>query len=289
MKILVTGGAGFIGSHLVDRLVSDHDVVVLDNLSSGRREHVNKKARLVEGDIRDPTTVATAMQDCRSVFHLAAITDARSSDEDTVYQVDYLGSENVFKMAAAKKCKIIFTSSAAVYGETFPCSEDAKCAPISQYGKSKLKAEALLQRLDGDAFIVRIFNCYGSRSRSVVNKFCERIPDYKDITVYGPGLQTRDFVHVNDVVNALLLGLNRSGVYNLGTGMETSVLHLIDLIHNVTKAKPSAKFTQPVKGEIRRSKADISKIKTIGWEPRITLEDGIRSLLADMDWKPTHI
>lgn len=289
MRVLVTGGAGFIGSHLVDRLVSDHDVVVLDNLSSGRRENVNKKAKLIVGDIRDPTTVATAMQDCSAVFHLAAVTDARSSDDDTIYKVNYLGSENVFKMAAAKKCKIIFTSSAAVYGETFPCSEDAKCAPISQYGKSKLKAEALLQRLDDDAFIVRVFNCYGSRSKSVVNKFCERIPDYKDITVFGSGLQTRDFVHVNDVVNALLLGLNKSGVYNLGTGSETSVLHLIDLIHNVTKAKPSTKFTQPVKGDIRRSNADISKIKSIGWEPRITLEDGVRALLADSGWKPTEI
>lgn len=288
MRILVTGGAGFIGSHLLDRLVNEgNEVVVLDNLSTGKREWVNRKARFIAGDIRDPTTVATAMQGCNVVFHLAALTDSRSAD-DAIYQVNYLGSENVFKLAAAKECKIIFTSSAAVYGEKFPCSESAKCAPISQYGKSKVKAEAMLQKLD-NAFIARLFNCYGSRSKSVVNKFCEKIPDYKDITVYGSGIQTRDFVHVNDVVNALLLGLENSGIYNLGTGIETSVLHLIDLIHEITKSKPNTKFTPPVEGDIRRSRAEIGKIRSIGWEPKISLEDGVRSLLADGGWQPLHI
>ncbi len=290
MKVLVTGGAGFIGSHLVDRLVDEgHDVAVLDNLSSGKREWVNGKAKLVIGDICDPTTVATAMQGCSAVFHLAAMTDARSSDDDTIYRVNYLGSENVFTIAKSKRCKVIFTSSAAVYGEASPCAESARCEPIAQYGKSKLKAESLLQRLDADAFIARLFNCYGPRSKSVVNKFCEKIPEYKDITVYGSGIQTRDFVHVNDVVGALLLGIEKSGVYNVGTGVETSLIHLIDKIHSITKSKPSAKFAQPVEGDIKRSKAEIGKIKAAGWSPKISLEDGIRSLLADMGWKPTQI
>lgn len=288
MKILVTGGAGFIGSHLVDRLISEgHDVAVLDNLSSGKREWVNKKARFIAGDIRDPTTVATAMQDCSAVFHLAAVTDARSSDEDTIYQVNYLGAEHVFTLAAAKNCKIIFTSSAAVYGDTLPCKEDGKCTPISQYGKSKLKAEALAAR--GNAFTARLFNCYGPKSKSVVSTFCEKIPDYKDVTVFGSGLQTRDFVHVNDVVNALFLGIEKSGVYNVGTGTETSVLHLIDLIHKITNSKPNKKFTPPVEGDIKRSRAEIVKIKKLGWEPKISLEDGVRALLADMGWKPSQI
>lgn len=290
MRILVTGGAGFIGSHLVDRLINEgSEVIVLDNLSSGKREWVNKNARLIVGDIRDPTTVATAVQDCSAVFHLAAITDARSSDDDAIYQTNYLGSENIFKLTKSKNCKIIFTSSAAVYGEAFPCSEGAKCAPISQYGKSKLKAEALLQKIESNAFIARLFNCYGSRSKSVVNKFCEKIPDYKEITVHGSGLQTRDFVHVNDVINALLLGMEKSGLYNVGTGVETSVLHLMDLIKNITKSKPSTKFTPPIEGDIRRSRAEIEKIKKLGWEPHITLEDGVRTLLADTGWKPLEI
>lgn len=290
MRVLVTGGAGFIGSHLVERLVNDgNEVVVLDNLSFGKKEWVNKKARLVLGDIRDPTTVATAIQGCEAVFHLAALTDARSADDDAVYQVNYLGSENVFKIAAAKKCKIIFTSSAAVYGETFPCKEDVECAPVNQYGKSKLKAEALLQRLDANAFTVRLFNCYGPRSKSVVNKFCDLIPDYKDITIFGSGLQTRDFVHVNDVINALVLGMNNSGVYNVGTCTETSVLQLVDTIHHITRAKPNIKFTAPVPGDIRRSRAETGKIKSIGWESRISLEHGVRTVLDETGWKPLQI
>ena len=290
MRVLVTGGAGFIGSHLVDRLINDgHEVVVLDNLSFGKKEWVNKKARLVLGDIRDPTTVATALQGCEAVFHLAALTDARSSDDDAIYQVNYLGSENVFNLAAAKKCKIIFTSSAAVYGEAFPCREAAECAPMNQYGKSKLKAEALLQRLDSDAFVARLFNCYGPRAKSVVNKFCDMIPNYKDIIIFGSGLQTRDFVHVNDVVNALVLGMKNSGVYNVGTGVETSVLHLVDTIHYITRAKPDTKFTAPVPGDIRRSRAETEKIKAIGWETRISLEDGLRTLLDETGWKPLQI
>ncbi len=290
MRILVTGGAGFIGSHLCERLINDgHEVVVLDNLSSGKKEWASQKSKFVNGDIRDPTTVATAMQGCGAVFHLAALTDARSSDDDAMYQVNYLGSENVFKLAAAKKCRIIFTSSAAVYGEAFPCTESARCEPISQYGKSKLKAEALLQRLDANAFIARLFNCYGPRSKSVINKFCEKIPHYKEIVINGSGLQTRDYVHVSDVVSALMLGMENTGLYNVGTGTEISVLHLSDLIHKITNAKPSAKFTSPIAGDIRRSKADIEKIKKLGWEPKISLEHGVRALMADMGWKPLQL
>jgi UDP-glucose 4-epimerase len=227
------------------------------------------------------------MEGCEAVFHLAAITDARSGDDDAVYQVNFLGSENVFKLAQNNKTKIIVTSSAAVYGES-RCSEERDCSPISQYGKSKLKAEKALQKLGG-AFIVRIFNAYGPKSNSVVNKFCSKIPNYQEVTVFGHGLQTRDFIHVNDVVSALLLGLGNTGLYNVGTGKEISVLHLIDLIHDITKAKPAMKFTLPIEGDIRRSKAEIEKLKALGWNPKISLEDGVRSLLADGGWQPLQI
>ena len=239
------------------------------------------------GDIRDPTTVNTAMEGCEAVFHLAAITDARSGDDDAVYQVNFLGSENVFKLAKNAGAKVIFTSSAAVYCES-RFSEDGDCSPISQYGKSKLKAEKALQKL-GDAFIVRIFNAYGPKSSSVVNKFCSKIPNYQEVIVFGSGLQTRDFVHVNDVVSALLLGLGNTGLYNVGTGKEISVLQLIDLIHDITKSKPTMKFTPPIEGDIRRSRAEIGKIKALGWNPKLSLEDGIRTLLADMGWQPLQI
>ena len=276
MKILVTGGCGFIGSHLVDKLIElDHDVVVLDNLSSGKKKNMNPKATFVYGDIRDIEDVNRAMRNCNIVFHLAAITDARS-DADDIYKVNYLGSSNVFRIAEKKKAKVIFTSSAAVYGNAIE-KEDSYCEPISQYGKSKLKAEKLCPN---DAFIIRLFNAYGPRGNSVINKFCKKMPKYDDITVFGNGLQTRDYIYISDVINALLLGLDNTGLYNVGTGVETSVMDIIEIIRITTRNKPHMKFTTPNKNEVKRSKADISKIKKLKWKPEMDIVYGIRELLS---------
>ncbi|MDI6721799.1 MAG: NAD-dependent epimerase/dehydratase family protein [Candidatus Aenigmarchaeota archaeon] len=276
MKVLVTGGAGFIGSNLVDYLIKEgHEANILDSIASGKK-NINKKAKFFEGDIRDEDDVRAAMHGCQAVFHLAAIADAREDGDDINYNVNYLGAKNVFDMARENGAKIIFTSSAAVYGDKqTACKEDGKCEPIGEYGKNKLRSEKAAGR---DAFILRMFNVYGPRGNSVVNRFCERIPEYNEIHVFGNGLQTRDFVHVNDVIEALVLGLDRVGVYNAGTGIETTVLNLIDMIFNLTRNKPNVRYDM-AKNEIKRSKADISKIKKLGWEPKITLKDGIKDLL----------
>jgi len=278
MKILVTGGAGFIGSNLVNGLINrNHDVVVLDNLSHGKKENVNKKAKLIVGDVKIENDVRKAIKDCEVVFHLAAQTDARSSDEDAVFQTNFLGSKTVFEQAKKIGAKIIFTSSAAVYGNTSPASENSECKPISIYGKSKLKAEKLL---DGQSFVTRIFNVYGKDSSSVVTKFSKKIIGFEDITVYGNGLQTRDYVHISDVIAALLLGIEKKGLYNIGTGKETSVLRIIDIISTLSKTKAHVKFSAPIEGEIKRSKANIDKIKKeIKWEPKIGIEEGISALV----------
>ena len=169
MKILVTGGTGFIGAHLVDKLIElGHDVIVISNKEPKRK---NKKTKYAKGDITKKGDVEKAMIGCSVVFHLASLIDARSSDQKEMQRVNILGSKNVFSPATKNKCKIIFTSSAAVYGDS-KTKEDSRCKPISDYGRSKLEAEKLL---DKNSFIVRLFNVYGPGGKGAVNIFCENI------------------------------------------------------------------------------------------------------------------
>ncbi len=270
MKILVTGGAGFIGSHLVDMLVEDHEVIVFDNFSSGNNR--NPKARYIEGDIRDGLNVG----DCQVVFHLAAVAESRTKDENLVYTANYLGSKNVFEAAKRSGAKVIFTSSAAVYGDNKNPKEDDPCNPISQYGKSKMKAERICPP---GSFIVRLFNVYGPRGHGVINKFCSLIPAGRQITVYGHGTQTRDYVHVNNVIEALLLGLTNEGTYNVGTGKEKNVLEVADTIHSICGVAPDVRFAHLAEGDVQRSKANIDKIRQLKWEPTIQFYEGIERIL----------
>lgn len=288
MKILVTGGFGFIGAKLVERLLSlNHEVVVLDHNLPAKKDRLNTNVEAVEGDIRDADDIRKAMKECDAVFHLAAVADVRSSD-DVVYATNFLGAKNVFEVARAKNAKIIFTSSAAVYGNTqLPNRETADCSPISQYGKSKLRAERYLQRefSQDSYFIARLFNVYGTNGNSAINKFCRQITKYEDAIVYGNGLQTRDYIYIDDVIDALVLGLENSGLYNIGTGQDTSTLSLIEMIHQATRCKPGIKFTVPNAGEIARSRADITRISQFGWSPKISLQDGIQLVLDAIGFK----
>ena len=277
MKILVTGGVGFIGSCLVNQLVKGNDVVVLDNLSTGKKENLNPKAAFIKGDVREERDVKKAIDGCGVVFHLAAQTDVRKSLEnpDLDYQVNAVGSQNVFSAARETNAKIIFTSSAAVYGDAKPpVKEDDACKPISEYGKNKLHAERLLKNYE-KAFIVRIFNCYGPRGNSVINTFCSQLKAGKDLAVFGNGLQTRDFIYIDDVVSALLLGMKNTGTYNVGSGHETSILNLIDTVAAISEKKPKMRFERHREGDIERSRPDVSKIQKLGWSAKIGLEKGV--------------
>src|SRR3989344_2384630 len=269
MKILVTGGTGFIGAHLVDKLIElGHDVIVISNKEPKRE---NKKTKYAKGDITKKGDVEKAMIGCSVVFHLASLIDARSSDQKEMQRVNILGSKNVFSAATKNKCKIIFTSSAAVYGDS-KTKEDSRCKPISDYGKSKMEAEKLLGK---DAFIVRLFNVYGQGGKGAVNIFCENIMENKPVNIYGNGLQTRDFVYVSDVVDALILGMKSNGIYNVGSGTEITVKELIEKIEKISRKKAKINYLPANKQEIRKSKADISKIKNLGWKPKVSLEEGI--------------
>lgn len=286
MKILVTGGAGFIGSNLVNALVNNHEVVILDNLSNSSADRINKKATFINGDITDMDDVVKSIKGCNIVFHLAASIDVRNTDDKKDYEVNFLGSKNVFEAANEIGAKIIFSSSSAVYGNAqCPVSEEVLCNPISQYGRSKLRAEKLLK----DAFILRLFNVYGPNGNGVITKFCKKMPNYETLNVYGRGYQTRDYVYISDVIDALLLGFDNSGIYNVATGKETSVLDVIENIHKLTKCKPDVKFEMPIEGEILRSYAEISNIISLGWSPKVTLQEGINKTLEFYGFKELPI
>jgi UDP-glucose 4-epimerase len=284
MRILVTGGTGFIGSYLVNRLIElGHNVVIMD---SNEKKNRNENAEFVKGDIRDAFDVRKAMQGCEIVYHLAAIADVRAGD-DLMYAVNFLGAKNVFEVAKSKNAKVVFASSAAVYGNgRIPNKEQDDCNPVSQYGKSKLRAERYLQQLMAEHFILRLFNVYGPGGRSVINIFAKNIINFQDIVVYGNGNQARDYVYISDIVDAFILGLSNTGLYNVGTGSEYSLTYLIDFMHETTRCKPTVKFTLAQENDIGRSKADTTKIRELGWAPKIGLEEGIRLVLESCGWKP---
>ncbi|MBI5061368.1 MAG: NAD-dependent epimerase/dehydratase family protein [Candidatus Aenigmarchaeota archaeon] len=281
MKFLVTGGAGFIGSALVNELLKQGEVIVLDNLSTGKKSNVSQKATFIRGDIREESDVAKAISGCGAVFHLAAQTEvARSVENPEVdYQINVTGSQIVFSAARSAGAKIIFTSSAAVYGDTAFASESSECKPISEYGKNKLFAERLLKK--DNAFIARCFNCYGPGGNSVINKFCANTKRGMLLTIFGNGLQTRDFIYIDDLVAALLLGLKKSGTYNIGSGTETTVNQIVDIIKMMSEKTirgkaPKVSNAEERAGEIKHSCADLSKIARLGWSPKISVQEGIK-------------
>ncbi len=284
MKFLITGGAGFIGSHLVAELLKHGETVVLDNLSTGKKSNLNPKSIFIKGDAREEGDVKKAISGCNAVFHLAAQTDVTRSIDipELDYQINVEGSQAVFSAARDIGAKVIFTSSAAVYGDASPAREDTGCKPVSEYGKNKLFAEKLLKKTP-TAFIGRCFNCYGLGGNSVINKFCSGTKRGVPLTIFGNGLQTRDFIYVDDVVAALMLGLKSSGTYNIGSGMETSVNQIVETIRKISektiRGKPPKVVEAPAReGEIRHSCADVSRIRQLGWLPKVCIEEGVKKV-----------
>ena len=270
MRAVVTGGAGFIGSHLVDALLARGDEVwVLDNLSTGRRERVADGARLVEGDIRDAGAVGAAFAEARpdACFHLAAQADVRRSVEDPAYDADVnvLGTIRILDAARRHAAQVVFSSTGgAIYGECdAPAPETAARRPISPYGTSKLAGEeylAMERRLYGASHVaLRYGNVYGPRQdphgeAGVVAIFLGRLAAGEGFTIFGDGTQTRDYVYVGDVVRATLAAAgNPGGVFNVGTGRETSVLELADACRAASGVDREPAFADARLGELQRS------------------------------------
>ena len=307
METVVTGGAGFIGSNLVDALLDRGDgVTVIDNLSSGRRSNLDQAlqagATLHEADMRDADEVAGIISAVRPdvVFHLAAQIDVRASVEHpaTDATVNVLGTIAVLEAArTAGVRRVVNTSTGGgLYGEAdlLPTPEDYEIKPLAPYGQGKYAAEgycSLYTRLHGLPTVsLRYGNVYGPRQdihgeAGVVAIFCGHLIDGRRPTVFGDGQQTRDWVEVSDVVRANLLAAETtlSGPINIGQGTETSVLELLDALREVGDGGhlPEPQFAPERPGEVRRSRLDVTRARRdLGWEAEVGLRDGLRRILA---------
>ena len=290
MRAIVTGGAGFIGSNLVDALLARGDEVhVLDDLSKGKRENVSAGAELHVADIRDPDGVFDAVRP-EAVLHLAAQADVRVSVErpDFDADVNVVGTVRILEAARRHGAKIVFTSSGgAGYGECDgPAPETAPMQPLAPYGVSKLAGETYLSsynRLYGSAHVtLRLGNVYGPRQEphgeaGVVAIFMGLFREGGTPQIYGDGSQTRDYVYVGDVARAALAALDHDGgVFNVGTGIETSVLELVDAIRAASGIDREAELVPARLGELQRSVLDVSlAADELGWRPEHSLAEGL--------------
>jgi UDP-glucose 4-epimerase len=297
--VIVTGGAGFIGSHVVDALVARADEVhVLDNLSSGRRENVPGAARLVEGDIRDPATVDGVFEEVRpdACVHLAAQADVRVSIERPDYDCDVnvIGTIRILEAARRLGTSVVFASTGgAIYGECErPALETDARRPLAPYGASKLAGEEYLltyMRLYGARHVaLRFGNVYGPRQdphgeAGVVAIFLGLLAEGGTPRIFGDGLQTRDYVFVGDVVRATLAALaGEDGVFNVGTGRETSVLELFEACRRVSAVDVEPAFAPARTGELQRSVLDPEfAASRLGFRAGVDLDEGLR---ATWDW-----
>jgi len=292
VRALVTGGAGFIGSNLVDALIERGDSVdIVDNLSSGKRENVHEQARLHVRDIREPLEDLFAELRPDTCFHLAAQADVRVSIERPDYdaEVNVVGTVRVLEAARSAGARVVFSSTGgAIYGECDkPADEASERRPLAPYGTAKLAGEEYLltyQRLHGMANVaLRFGNVFGPRQdphgeAGVVAIFLGRLRDGETCLIYGDGKQERDYVYVGDVVAAALAAANvEGGIFNVGTGRATSVLELYDLCRKVAGSDLEARLAPARTGELRRSVLDNSKAADeLGWRPDTALEEGLR-------------
>ncbi|MFC1543177.1 NAD-dependent epimerase/dehydratase family protein [Candidatus Neomarinimicrobiota bacterium] len=296
MHILVTGGAGFIGSHVADKLLElGHQVVVLDDLSTGRKDNIPARARFIEGDITDKALVSDLMLGTRFdvVSHHAAQMNIRHSVEDPALdaRINILGTLNLLQTSIKTGVKkfMLASTGGAVYGEQerFPADENHPTRPISPYGISKLACEKYLLyymvQYNIQTVIMRYANIYGPRQNplgeaGVVAIFSRGLARGEQVTINGDGLQTRDYVYIDDVVAANILALDISGsiTFNVGTGIETDVVTLYKQLAQAADTDLTPRFGPAKPGEQQRSVISPQyALESLGWEPKISLRDGL--------------
>ncbi|MEM2093848.1 MAG: SDR family oxidoreductase [Candidatus Bathyarchaeia archaeon] len=300
--ILVTGGAGFIGSHLVRKLLElGFKVRVLDNLSTGKKNNlagILGQLDFIKGDVRNIHVLEEAVQGVDAIFHLAALTDVHESlEKPTLYhEVNCTGTLNMLEAAKGKVKKLVYASTAAVYGnpQKLPISETDTLNPISPYAASKLSAEnycmAYLRSYGLKVTVLRLFNVYGPGQSGegysgVIAKFIHRIKRGQPPIIFGDGTQTRDFIFIDDVVSFILRALERdvAGVYNVGTGESTSIRYLAELILELMNRRDlGVVFSDSRPEDVLHSIADMSKsLSILGYASNICLQEGLSRLLEN--------
>jgi len=302
-RYLVTGGAGFIGSHIVHALLELGDFVrVLDNFSTGKRENLaGLQVETIEGDLRDGGVVAQAVMGMDVIFHEAAFVSVPQSMQDPLpcFEINQHGTEVLLEAARkARVGRVVLASSAAVYGDSdaLPLDEDAHLHPLSPYAVSKrvdeLYAEMYTRSFSLDVVALRYFNVFGPRQRpdsmyaAAIPIFTRQLINGNPITIYGDGGQTRDLVYVGDIVRANLVASEHSAaagqVFNVCSGIETRVLDLIKVLMDLFPAAPAPIFSPARLGDIYRSVGNPGKAeKVLGYQPQTSLADG---LMAVVDW-----
>jgi UDP-glucose 4-epimerase len=301
---LVTGGCGFIGSHLADALVlRGHRVRILDDLSTGKLSNMPRQAELLQGDVADPLLVAEAMKGVAGCFHLAAVSSVERGNLDWLgtHRSNLTGTITLFDAARRARSDgpvpVVFASSAAIYGDNpnLPLDESAATGPLSAYGADKLGCELHARVARGvhgvPAFGMRFFNVFGPRQdpkspySGVISIFCDRLKAGQGVMINGDGGQTRDFVYVGDVVAALLAAMDRQpreeSSFNVCTGRTTSVLELAETIARVLGVRPDITFGPPRAGDIRASFGNPARAKRLlGWEAKTDLGTGLERTLG---------
>ncbi len=303
MKILVTGGAGFIGSHIVEYLVQrGNNVIVLDNLSNGKMQNMSKVSddiNFVNGDVRDYNLVEQLVKDVDGVFHEAALVSVPESFkmQNEYFDVNVNGTENILKLAKEYGFKIVYASSSSVYGnpKSVPIKEDDDRNPLNPYAKTKLEDELLAEKYSEMGVHViglRYFNIFGRRQSKeyagVIKLFLKKIQQNKSPIINGDGSQTRDFVYVEDVVKANILAMDSNIKYkflNVGTGFSISILDLANACIEASGLSLKPVHGPQLPGDILDSKADLELIKkSLGWKPKTKLEDWLAQVISSRNF-----
>ena len=299
MKILVTGGAGFIGSHIAEYLVQrGDDVTVLDNFHTGKKENlvkINDKITFVNGDIRDYNLLEKLVSDVSDVYHEAALASVQQSFnmKDEYVDVNVNGTENLFKLAREYGFKVVYASSSSVYGnpKKVPIKEDDDRKPNNPYAETKLDDECLAKKYSEIGVKViglRYFNVFGKRQSKeyagVIKLFLHNIQQKKPPKINGDGLQTRDFVHIDDVVQANVSAMDSSinhKFFNVGSGLPTSILDLANLIIDASDLSLKPIHGPELSGDVRATQADIKLIrKLLNWKPKMKLDDWLTKVIS---------
>lgn len=302
MKFTVTGGAGFIGSHLVRLLVSNgHDVTVVDNLVRGNMSNLDdilEEIRFERVDIRDQDRLGAVLRDADGIFHQAALGFVPESwnDPDSYRSVNVGGTKNVFRIAQRYHIRVVYASSSSVYGnaQSIPIKEDAKRVPLSPYGKTKLDCEILAEEFVAEGMQIiglRYFNVFGKGENPnyarVIPRFMNNICRGKSPVIFGDGSHVKDFTFIQDVAEANVLAMSGDiapGFFNIGGGRPVTLEGLARTIISLSGMNVELLYDKPRRGDPKMSAADITKAaRVLGWMPKISLEEGLRTMLRDFD------